>query len=414
MIARSVLCSLTLAAAPLAAQAPADTAVPRTIAPAADQLTLADALERALRVQPATVQARGNLRNAGAQQRSAYGAFLPNINASSNASTSFAEGRSRVDPVTSQVVSGDRTNKSLSMVSARFSVIQQTTAAYLDALAAQQTVEVRVASVRRAQEQLKVSVAKLHAGSATRSDSLRSEVNLGNARVQLLNAEIQQATAEASLGRLVGAPGRVAAVDDSAYGVLVPVDTTGLRAEALASAPQVRSADASADLARAQVRSAYAAYSPTLSLSGNYSFSGSSQDLSQNPLYNQRSLSLGLSWPLFNRFQREQTVVTRQSNADLAAAQAADARRQVEAGLTQRLAELAAARVRIGITQSSVLAAREDLRVIGERYRLGAATIVDVLTSQEALTQAEVDVVNARFDYLRAKAQIEALIGRTL
>jgi outer membrane protein TolC len=37
-----------------------------------------------------------------------------------------------------------------------------------------------------------------------------------------------------------------------------------------------------------------------------------------------------------------------------------------------------------------------------------------VLTSQEALNQAEVDVVNARFGYLRAKAQLEALIGRTL
>ena len=48
------------------------------------------------------------------------------------------------------------------------------------------------------------------------------------------------------------------------------------------------------------------------------------------------------------------------------------------------------------------------------RYRLGVATIVDVLTSQEALNQAEVDVVNARFDYLRARAQIEALIGRKL
>jgi outer membrane protein TolC len=37
-----------------------------------------------------------------------------------------------------------------------------------------------------------------------------------------------------------------------------------------------------------------------------------------------------------------------------------------------------------------------------------------LLTSQEALSQAEVDVVNARFDYLRAKAQLEALIGRNL
>ena len=49
-----------------------------------------------------------------------------------------------------------------------------------------------------------------------------------------------------------------------------------------------------------------------------------------------------------------------------------------------------------------------------ERYRVGAATIRDRLTSQEALSQAEADVMNARFDYLRAKAQIEALIGRPL
>ena len=30
------------------------------------------------------------------------------------------------------------------------------------------------------------------------------------------------------------------------------------------------------------------------------------------------------------------------------------------------------------------------------------------------VNQAEVDVVNARFDYLRAKAELEALIGRNL
>ena len=82
--------------------------------------------------------------------------------------------------------------------------------------------------------------------------------------------------------------------------------------------------------------------------------------------------------------------------------------------MSQRLAELDAARERIEITQTSVAAAREDLRVQQERYRLGASTIVDVLLSQEALNQAEVDVGNARFDYLRAKAQLEALIGRTL
>jgi outer membrane protein len=424
-----------LVARPLAAQQ-ADTLVSRTIAPATERIALTEALRRAERIQPATVSARGTARNADAQQRSAYAAFLPNLNANSNASSSVSEGSDPFDGRTRKSVSvglsgsvdlwtglrrgadiaaanaNDRSAQA-GMVTARFSVQQQTTAAFLDALAARQTVEVRASSVRRAQEQLKVSVAKLRAGSTTRSDSLRSEVNLGNARIQLLNAEIQQATAEANLGRLVGATGRVAAEDDPAFGTMVAIDTTGLRAEAHAGAPGVLSAEANADAAKAQLRAAYSAYSPTLNLSGNYSFSGGGPNFAAD-LFNSRSLSLGLSWPIFNRFQREQTVATRHSSVDLAEAQAGEARRAVDANLTQRLTELTAATLRIEISRASVQAANEDLRVIGERYRLGAATIVDLLTSQESLTQAEVDAVNARFDYLRSKAQLEALIGRSL
>ena len=82
--------------------------------------------------------------------------------------------------------------------------------------------------------------------------------------------------------------------------------------------------------------------------------------------------------------------------------------------ITTQFALLDAARLRIRITGTSVAAAAEDLRVVNERYRVGAATILDVLNSQEALAQAEVDVVNARFDYLNARAQIAALIGRPL
>jgi outer membrane protein TolC len=39
---------------------------------------------------------------------------------------------------------------------------------------------------------------------------------------------------------------------------------------------------------------------------------------------------------------------------------------------------------------------------------------VDLLVSQEGLTQAELDVVTARLDYLRAKANLEATLGRAL
>jgi outer membrane protein TolC len=149
-----------------------------------------------------------------------------------------------------------------------------------------------------------------------------------------------------------------------------------------------------------------------LTLSGSASWNGSSTN--DFTLFNQRQLNLGLTWPLFSRFSREQTINTRDNAAELADAVAADATRQVSSALTTQLANLRAAEIRMQITATSVRAAQEDLRVQQDRYRVGSSTIVDVLLSQEALTQAEVDVVNARFDYLRAKAQIEALIGRPL
>ncbi|HEX6408465.1 MAG TPA: TolC family protein, partial [Gemmatimonadales bacterium] len=160
------------------------------------------------------------------------------------------------------------------------------------------------------------------------------------------------------------------------------------------------------------VSASRSAYWPTLALSGATNWSGS-QSNDYNFL-NQSQVSLGLRWNLFDHFDRELAITQREADRDVAEATAADARLGVAADLELRLAELEAANSRIEITRTSVVAAGEDLRVQQERYRLGAATIVDVLTSQEALNQAEVDVVNARFDYLRAKAQIEALIGRKL
>jgi outer membrane protein TolC len=267
--------------------------------------------------------------------------------------------------------------------------------------------------VRRAEEQLKTSIAKLRAGSATRSDSLRSRVTQGNARLELIRAQTDLATAEAGLARLIGETGRVRAADDSAFYQVMPApDTAAIRAEAEARSPRIQSANAVADAARADLKASRSGYWPSLSLSASTAWNASRSE--DYDLFNQRQLSLGLRWNLFDRFDRELAIAQRSASADVADATAADEQRAVAAELTARLAELDAAGLQIEITLTSVLAATEDLRVQQERYRLGASTIVDVLTSQEALNQAEVDVVVARFDYLRAKASVEALIGRTL
>ena len=164
-------------------------------------VTLADAIRLSERVQPTVVRAAGDVGTAAAQRRSAWGGYLPSLSANSSASTFSSEGPSRVDPTTGQLVSGNSSNRSLnaslsasldlftgfrrgaemgaaranqtaaeaSYVDARFQQALATTNQFLDALASRQLVVVRETSVRRAEEQLKTSIAKLRAGSATRS-----------------------------------------------------------------------------------------------------------------------------------------------------------------------------------------------------------------------------------------------------
>lgn len=422
---------LALAAAPLAAQQK-------------PVVTLEEAVRRAELVQPTVVQARGSVSSAAARQRAALGSFLPNLTVNGSVGDFFSEGV-RVDPSTGQLTTSNSTNRSVNtsisssvelfagfrrtserraanatrtaaeagLENSRFQQALVTTNQFFDALAARELVQVREAGVRRAEQQLEVAVARLRAGAAIRPDSLRSVVTLGNAQLALLTAQTQLATAEANLGRLVGFEGQVSAADDSSYyRIIEAVDTSGLRAEALSNSPSVRASEAQASAARSAIGVAKAGYFPSLTLSGNAQLNGSRNN--DYTFLQQRQFQLQMSWPIFNRFQREQQIATNQVAAENAEANAAEDRRQVLADLTSAIAALESARLRIGITQTSVLAAREDLRVQQERYRLGAATIVDLLTSQEALSQAEVDEINARFDYIRARTQIGALIGRSL
>ena len=66
------------------------------------------------------------------------------------------------------------------------------------------------------------------------------------------------------------------------------------------------------------------------------------------------------------------------------------------------------------VQQTNVRASQEDLRVVQQRYNLGASTLLDVLTSQQNLVNAQQQLIQARLNYRNARAQIEAAIGRDL
>ncbi|MGH7569585.1 MAG: TolC family protein [Gemmatimonadales bacterium] len=405
------------------------------------EVTLEEAVRRALQVQPAMVQARGDARTAGASLRASMGSFLPTL--STNGSSTRAGG-TRFDPNRNQIVDlqatttfsasllaslelfdgfrrlSDRSASAATqdaadagLVNQRFQVTVTTKQLFYDALARDELVRVAAAQVRRSRQQLQISVEKLRAGSATRSDSLRSTVDYGNARIALLQAQANLASAQANLGRQVGVDAPVRAVPDSTLPALP--DTAALRATALLTAPQVLQTESQARAARAQIGVSRASYWPSITTSLRSSYSGSEAPWVSTDTYgNGWSVQFGFSWTLFNGFTRERQLVSAFVQSDVAAARAADTRRLVNAQLTQQLAAMATTYEQIEIARSNVAAATEDLRVQNERYRVGAATILDLLTSQSALTTAEVNLVQARFNYLIARAQVEALVGRVL
>jgi outer membrane protein TolC len=95
-------------------------------------------------------------------------------------------------------------------------------------------------------------------------------------------------------------------------------------------------------------------------------------------------------------------------------ARESDERRRIGAVVTSQLAALRAAELRMTLTAQNLESARATVRVQTERYRLGSIGIVELNAAQDALSRAETDAVSARFEYLGARAQIEAILGRTL
>jgi outer membrane protein TolC len=188
-----------------------------------------------------------------------------------------------------------------------------------------------------------------------------------------------------------------------------------MRAATLGAAPQVRQADALARAARAQLWASRSSYWPTFNASVSKGYSGLEAPWTSGSTFSDNwSVRFGFSWTLFNGFAREQGVTNSSVSRDVAEAQAADTRRAVNATLTQAMSGLETAAAQLEIAQANLAAATEDMRVQQERYRVGASTILDLLTSQAALTTAAVNVVQARFSYLISRATLEALVGHDL
>jgi len=407
-------------------------------------ITLDEAVRLARRNAPAAVQARNQVRSTSAVVRTRYGAFLPTLSFGGGAQKQngtrylvdldtilpndapwranhsfssnldlFSGGRRYFDLQTARanVDAAEATE-----ITQNFNVARDVKQQYFAVLAAREQQTAAASQLEQAQQQLRAAVARVAAGAATRSDSLRSIIQVGNARLAALSADNALAAANASLSRLVGSIAIVTAVtSDTAEVATIALSESELY-DLIERGPTIQQSQSQLVAAQQGKRSALSPYLPTLSLSLSEGFASSESGFGFLGDRRNKNLatSVRMSFPLFNGLSREQQVVTSRIAEDNAEANLRDARLNARQLLIQQLGNFRTAEARVEIQRQSVTAGEEDLRVQTERYNLGAGTLLDLITSQSTLITARQALIQARLDARTAKAQIEALIGRDL
>ncbi len=126
------------------------------------------------------------------------------------------------------------------------------------------------------------------------------------------------------------------------------------------------------------------------------------------------SISFGLSLPIFDGFSRAARVSAARAQEDDAREQLRAQRLQVDGGVQAQLLAVRTAYQAAEIADTNRTAARDQLTLANERYRIGSGTALEVADAQNAVTQAEADYVNAVYDYHTAVVALEATVGRPL
>lgn len=417
---------MVLAGAP---QRPQADSIPR--------ITLREALGRAARLDPDYVRALGAVENAAWARRAAFSAMiLPSVSIATDytnysiqqfnvgtgvptktSATARIDGRFELFTGFRKYSDLSRTGADLESAKAgeeqfRFLSALNTESDYYAVLSNRELVDVSRDRVRRAQEQLIVARARVVSGAAVQTDSLQLILELNRAQVNLLQDEARLRVARLQLGRRVGVAGGVDAVPlDTTRAPDLPITLVDAMSQAVEQGPEYRVARANVKSAEASVRARRSAYFPQAVLSANSVAFG---DKFYPSGLSRSSVTLTVSLPLWDNANRELALARARTARDLARSTREDLERAAEADVTAAWEAYNTARATTDLDAQALIVAQETYRVQQARYRAGATTILDLLDAQSALTEAQAELVQARYAARLALAGLEAILGRRL
>jgi outer membrane protein TolC len=292
---------------------------------------------------------------------------------------------------------------------------------YFTLLLSKRLVQVNLAALERAEVNLRSAQGFFQVGTQPKSFVTRAEVDVANARVNVIRAQNAVNLARVALNTAMGiAINSPTEVKDLLSYQQFPTDREQLVSEALRNRPEYRQVKAQFDAAEATVRQTFRDFFPNLFASGTYGIAG----VSGGPAFNQRStngfvdygnqwnVGLTLNWNIFDGGNRVARYKEAKANVEASQARVRDIELQVWQNVEQSYLNLGEAEERIGAAQKAVESAGENYQLARGRFDAGVANIIELTDAQLALTQAQSDEAQALADYRIAIARLERALGR--
>lgn len=153
-------------------------------------------------------------------------------------------------------------------------------------------------------------------------------------------------------------------------------------------------------------------YWPSIGASGSWSWNSSELDLGDVPEEDSWSVSLNLTWNIFDGWLRESGINSARAEVLRSRANLESLRRSLRTGLASAYESLVYSVRSYRLAELSLEQAKKQLELSQTSYDLGALSLLDLLEAQEGLSDAEASMVSARIGCLEAEARLWVLMGR--
>ncbi|HEY5552863.1 MAG TPA: TolC family protein, partial [Opitutaceae bacterium] len=289
---------------------------------------------------------------------------------------------------------------------------------FYDVLLAREQIKVQEQNITLLREQLQTAKNRFEAGAVSNFDVLRAEVELANALPELIRARNSFRTAvdalRFSLGYVNPSPGTIAKVPEF-IGTLdyTPVEfqLDSTLETARANRPELLRLAAVIDAQDANVRFSRSGYLPDLALVGGYGLRKSNFSESFADSLDGWTIGLQSSWAIFDGKRTAGQVAQARSQLAQSELQLDEFGLAVEVEVRRALSAFQEAGELVDAAEKVVEQAHEALRLANSRYGAGTATQLDVLTTQVSLVRAQLNKLQAVYNYNVSVARVRQAAG---